>query len=120
MASVGSATLNVTLTGDLSAIARALTLLTEALDSHGHVWTEGEKAACREATDILADPDRRIVKRGAAPVKYGPAELIWDVLAIVCDWTVSRRLTNWPEGWFHRSCCNGWMLFCNRHRLWRL
>lgn len=51
-------------------------------------------------------------------MRYGPAEIVWDALALFCDWTAGRRLTNWPDGWAHQLC-QGWTTVCNRHRLWR-
>jgi hypothetical protein len=52
-------------------------------------------------------------------VKYRLAEVVWDALAVICDWTAAHRVTNWPNGWFHRVACHEFTMFCNRRRLWR-
>lgn len=54
----------INLTGDLSAITRALDLMGVALAGHGHVWTAEERAACEEAIRILDDESRRVVEAG--------------------------------------------------------
>lgn len=67
MANAGTLSVAINLTGDLSAIVRALDLMGVALAEHGHVWTDEERAAYEEAIRICDDKSRRVVETAAKP-----------------------------------------------------